>query len=590
MEGQIKVRIAQVLTALTALCICAVAWAQPMPAPTVTEAQACGQWVEPLTLELPSDRRIWIARLVELVAEDVSNTQSRAALFAARNAFPLSRMRTREPRDMHGDSLVAMVASVVPSGDVATRAAIVARIRQILMHAGSGRISIEEKRACCFTRNPDGTRTCQSPTGGFCEGGGLPQLTSRNRFLRPSDATDNFFAGSYVSGGPEVDRTSWRGEPGYSFRIFVKPGSRPLTINLERVYDAEHHPRPAAVLCRELHALIDAPPPSDAASKERIFARMAELTTATIAEGEINAAIWATNVIRDVSARVADLEALRRSEEARADLNQQLQNRWAEIQRVRSSRDQSDARTSRWQKVTASAGLFSFIAIIAAIAVGILSRAAAVKREMRSFLEPFKEEILQWRCFVEDVLGQEHNVTKSIQTTFPVDALQEQMLEPGRFVEFLKLIREGVNSSVKRMKSEFDSINTVFLEAVGQDGVSEIVGFKGVKIEGADALVLNSPLTPPQIRTLLEGTMRVLRNLAVTVSARDNLKVSLEGSEERVRGLTKQVYAALSAASLPDAKTILEEALVDALRGDFPTPVRHIASNRKPPNGALPSG
>ena len=220
---------------------------------------------------------------------------------------------------------------------------------------------------------------------------------------------------------------------------------------------------------------------------------------------------------------------------------------------------------------------------------GILSRAAAVKREIRSFLEPFKEEILQWRCFVEDVLGQEHNVTKSVQAMFPVDALQEQMLEPGRFAEFLKLIREGMNASMQRMKSEFDSINTVFLEAVGQDSVSEIVGFKGVKVDGADALVLNSPLTPPQVRALLEGTTRVLHSLTDAVRARDAFRVSLEGSEARLKVLTDGIHEAMSTGNFKQAETVLLDTLATALNGDFATPVRGVPIG-KTPHGALPSG
>ncbi len=588
MEGQLRVRIAQILAALTALCICATAWGQPMPAPIVTEAQACGQWSEPLTIELPSDRRISIARLVELVAEDVSNAQFQTALFAAHDGFPLTRMRTREPHSMHGDSLVVMVANIVPTADEATRDAITARVRQILMHAGSGRISIEEDRMCCVVRNADGTRSCDTPVGGFCADGHPQQRISRNRFLRPSETTDNFFTGSYISGGPEVDRSSWRSESGYSFRVFVKPGSHPLTINLARVYDTEHHPRPAAVLCRELHSLKDAPPPSDAASKERIFARMAELTTATIAEGEINAAIWATGVVRDVSARVADLEALRRSEGVRTDLDARLHNRWTEIQRVRTDRDHANARTTHWQGITILLALLSVAAIAVGIFLGIRLRAAGVKREMEKFIAAFEQEVFQWRCFAEGLLGQEHEITRRIQQEFQVTELQQRVLDPGRFLTFFELVRGGVNGAVEQMKKETADINRIFLEAVSQDSVSELLGFKKVVLNGTNAQILNTPLSAPLVRRLLEGTMRALHSLKDAERARDGLRVVLEESETRLKVLTDGIHEAMAAKNFKDAETILLDTLATALSGDLATPVMGVPAGT--PHGALPSG
>lgn len=560
MKRLIEAKVVQTLAALLALMLCTVtASAQPVTSPLTTRAEACGQWAEPLTIEIPPDRRVAMGRLVELVAEDVSNAQFRAALPLPAGEFPYTRLATRPPRAMHATSLAALVGSIYTGGTIEVRQAIVRRLRDVIRRAGMTYTSIEEKRFCCLTRTSTGERLCEMPVNMTCTNGLPPSLVSRNRYLR-SGFQDNFYAESFVA-GDSFDRSDWRSAPGYGFRVFLKPGRRPFIMNIARVHSAEQHPRPAAALCRELPLLAAAPPPTDAVAKECIFSRMADLAAKTIAEGDLTAAIWATHVVREVSIRVADLEALGHAQAETRGRDQRLQTRWEELKRVRADRDSANITKTRWRTLAVAALLISLIAIAVAIALGFHARRKGIERELSRFLASLEDELFAWTQLVHSQT-EEANLVLGLKP----DNIAAQLFEKGEFLNFLRLVREKTQTALETARGEARAYSRVVLDIVGKDDIAAILKIPTARSESSGSIVLEgTPLTAPRARDFLD---RLVSHFQVLEGRCGALQRAAEVRDGRLKKLADSVHSALGAKTLEAAKQLLTDALIAALQDD----------------------
>lgn len=297
-------------SALAALCVVLVstiAWGQPIPTPT--QGVACDHWARPIELTLAPGQELSLGRLVEVVAEDMPPAAAQSS--AAARDITVPRLASRAG-STHAESVVSLVGAIYAGSDSTTRQAIVSVAIEAIRHAGPTRLKLDEFYTYCDGPPREGGSQERVPTAGrFCPDGTPIKRAHRARMLS-RDFSGDLLTGSFPTGQPGDDFTSWTHYPGHTLRAFLRSSrsNQAYTLVVNRAYNATHHPRPGAHLCRELPSLVQGAPPTDVAGKTALFQNVGTWLSATVLEGDLTTAAWATSFAPTVYARAAGLEAL----------------------------------------------------------------------------------------------------------------------------------------------------------------------------------------------------------------------------------------------------------------------------------------